>query len=182
MITDGSDATFNASLRTPADEISTTVTPFPSDTEEPTPEETVKALKAVAAGLLPTEEPDGKILNTVSVSQLCFKVGRITVPPAVVLATQGFSMPAFSANGLVTTEFSQTNPPPHWGKAKAIMSKPMGGSSQKLNAFYKGGWRDMPEGERWWEQALGGVIEDQRKTNLLALDALRKGMDGARNV
>ena len=36
-------------------------------------------------------EADGATLHCVSVSVLCFKIGRITVPPAIVLAAEGFS-------------------------------------------------------------------------------------------
>ncbi|KAG6846619.1 hypothetical protein H0H93_012814, partial [Arthromyces matolae] len=61
--------------------------------------ETSDALKAVSASLSasgsgktrggkvePEREEDGAILHTITVSQLCFKIGRITVPPALVLA------------------------------------------------------------------------------------------------
>jgi hypothetical protein len=48
--------------------------------------------------------------------------------------------------------------------------------------FLKGGWRDVPEDERWWEDALDGPIEEQRKANLEILDPVRKGMEGARFI
>lgn len=179
-----SSTIFSASVRQPADEVSNTGTPL-SDMEA-SRDDTSDALKAVAVGLLPSEEPDGATLHTISVSQVCFKIGRITVPPALVLACNGFSAPplATAANGFASASlgtYSPANPPPHWVRAKAVMSKPVGGSTKALQALFKGGWRDVPEGERWWDQALGGV-EEQRKANLELLEGLRKGMDGARGL
>jgi hypothetical protein len=56
----------------------------------------------------------------------------------------------------------------------------------------RGGWRDVAEGERWWVDALGGVVEEQRKANVEGLvgvvevngplGLLRRGMDGAKSV
>ena len=44
-------------------------------------------------------------------------------------------------------------------------------------AFLKGGWRNVPEGERWWETALSGPVEEQRKANMSTLDRVRNGME-----
>ncbi|KAH0826097.1 hypothetical protein J3R83DRAFT_5843 [Lanmaoa asiatica] len=41
----------------------------------------------------PIVEPDGVLLHCVAVSQICFKLGRITIPPAVILASEGFTKP-----------------------------------------------------------------------------------------
>jgi hypothetical protein len=164
---------------------------MPTDTPtEPTLEDTAKAMKAVAARLIRTEEPDGATLHTLTISQVCFKQGRITVPPAIVLAANGFSAPpspaAVNGNGHVDATrmsytslapYSHTNPPPHWGLVKSLMSKPRGGSLKALQTFFKGGWRDIPEKERWWEDALGGVVEERRKANLEALTAVRMGTE-----
>ena len=56
----------------------------------------------------------------------------------------------------------------------------------------RGGWRDVPEAERWWVHALGGAVEEQRKANVEGLGGvadgngpmglLRRGMDGAKSV
>jgi hypothetical protein len=56
----------------------------------------------------------------------------------------------------------------------------------------RGGWRDVPEAERWWVGALGGIVEEQRRANVEGLvgvaggngplGLLRRGMDGARRV
>jgi hypothetical protein len=57
------------------------------------------------------------------------------------------------------------------------MSTPPGGSLKTLQTFFKNGWRDVPENERWWEDALGGAVEERRKANLDALTAIRTGTE-----
>ncbi|TFK37231.1 hypothetical protein BDQ12DRAFT_667169 [Crucibulum laeve] len=167
---------FHPSLRTPAsNDVSSAPTPLPHST---TSAETSTDLKTVAANLASKEEPDGAVLHTVCVSLVCFKMGRITVPPTLALAINGFSVPP-SSDGEVAA-YSRTNPPPHWAKAKAVWSKPQGGSTKALAALLKGGWRDVSESERWWDQALSGSLDEKRKENMAGLEALRKGMDAAR--
>ncbi|KAG6860221.1 hypothetical protein C0995_015618 [Termitomyces sp. Mi166 len=170
---------FNASLRTD-NQVSTT--PTPADITDPSLR-TSDALKAVAASLSSQPEPDGAILNTISVSQCCFKIGRITVPPAVVLAVNGFSVPASPhADGSPAVPYSRSNPPPHWAQAKAVMSRSAGGSKRKLQELFKGGWRDVPEAERWWDAAMGGAVEEKRRKGLEVLQSLGLGIAGARNL
>ncbi|KAF9447386.1 hypothetical protein P691DRAFT_706877 [Macrolepiota fuliginosa MF-IS2] len=171
-----------ASLSTSADAISSTNSPFPGTPigTGSTPE-TSAALKAAAASLVSTEEPDGATLHTIAVSGVCFKIGRITVPPALVIAANGFSAPP-SEFGSSLTAYSNKNPPPHWEKAKAVMSVPVGGSTKALRKLFKDGWRDVPESERWWDQALSGVIEQKRKARLEAVSVLRSGMEGMKTL
>jgi hypothetical protein len=40
----------------------------------------------------------------------------------------------------------------------------------------------VPEGERWWEDALGGEVEEQRLKRLEVLKVFREGMEGARSI
>lgn len=164
---------FNASVRTVSSPMqSTSQTP-----EEKPPADTASALQAVTASLASEPEPDGATLHTVSVSLCCFKIGRITVPPALVMTMNGFSVPG------VAGIYSATNPPPHWQSAKAVMSRPNGGSTKKLQGFLKGGWRDVPEGpERWWDVAMGGAVEEKRKVRLEAMKGLGSGLAGARSL
>ena len=54
-----------------------------------------------------------------------------------------------------------------------------GGNLKGLRDFLKGGWRDVPEGERWWEEALGGSIEERRVLNLELMEGVQKGMEAA---
>jgi len=143
-------------------------------------------LRIVTAKLLSSEEPDGAILHTVALTRVCFKIGRITVPPAIVLATNGLSRPPPPSLGAMSdpskSTYSHSNPPPHWSIVKSIASKPCGGNLKALQQFYRGGWRSVPHGERWWEQALGGPVEQQRRERLEQLRYVGAGMDSAREM
>lgn len=133
---------------------------------------TERSLHEVAVQLA-GEEPDEAILHTIQISQICFKIGRITVPPGLVLGADGFTgFPGYSL----------ANPHPQWAQAKKVMSKPMGGSLRKLRELMTGGWKDVPETERWWDQALGIAVEERRLKNLAQMECLRKGLDGARTL
>jgi hypothetical protein len=136
----------------------------------------------------PLLEPDGAILHCVAVSQICFKRDRITVPPAVVLASEGFTKPcgdtdADSVDGASAgvRSYSHTNPPPNWIKSQLVRVPPHG-SMDNFRAFYRGKWREVPEGERWWEDALGGSIEAKRRANLEILESLKLGLERARTL
>lgn len=165
----------HASLRTQAEATPSSSTPLGASSQD-----TSTALKAAVASLISTGEPDGAVLHTISVSEVCFKIGRITVPPALAIAANGFSAPPSEFGDSSLTTYSKTNPPPNWAKAKAVMSVPLGGSTKKLKELFVGGWRDVPESERWWDQALSGVVEQRRKTRLEAVASLRSGMEGAK--
>ncbi|KAF4623032.1 hypothetical protein D9613_002370 [Agrocybe pediades] len=162
----------STSIRAPgSEEISTNGTPYVNVTPNGTTE-TVPDLKAVAANLA-GEEPDGAVLHTIVVSQICYKIGRITVPPALMLAVNGFTG---------TPNCSLASPHPEWATAKKVMSKPRGGNPKKLKALLTGGWRDVPENERWWETALGPELEAQNLKNLEQIEHLRKGLELARGL
>ena len=170
---------FVASLRIPAEGELTIAPGTPSEVTVASAADTGNTLHAVTCGLRPkaadyTQAHDGAILHTIAISRLCFKIGRITVPPAVVLALHGFSKSPTQG-----TSYSHENPPPSFIQAKKIMSKLHGGSTKRLREFFKDGWREVPPGERWWEDALGGRVEERRKARLGAMEELRRGM-GAR--
>ena len=159
-----------------ADANSLTNTPFqtitPGDTTSSSQSDTDNALKAVTAGLI-GEEPDGATLYTIVISQVCFKIGRITIPPRIVFAVNGFTgVPGHSL----------ANPHPEWSEAERMMSGHLGGSSKKLKKFLAGGWRDVPESERWWDKLLGERIEAQRVKNISMIEGLRKGLEKAREL
>ncbi|KAG1854184.1 hypothetical protein DFJ58DRAFT_788562 [Suillus subalutaceus] len=157
-------------LSTPAEDLTTPATPG-SVTEADSnlqAEKTAKAMEGLAAAQSRMLESDGAVLHCVAISHICFKHGRITVPPGVILPCEA-------------APFSSTNPPPHWKKAQALRVAPSG-SMPAFAKFLKGGWRDVPGDERWWEDALDGPIEEQRKANIEVLDSIRKGMEGARFI
>ncbi|KAK1215052.1 hypothetical protein PQX77_022355 [Marasmius sp. AFHP31] len=148
---------------------SSSATPLPSSSPSTTdPEDTIKTLTR----RLVHEEPDGAVLHTVTVSQMCCKIGRITVPPAIVFAANGLSLPSPGQ------PYSHSNPPPHWAKVQAMVDSGV----KELGKFYRGGWKEIPAEERWWDSALGGVVEDTRKERLEVLGMLRRAMDGAKDM
>ena len=158
-----------------AEAISFTDTPFQTSTPGDSTSsqlDTETALKAVTAGLI-GEEPDGATLYTIVISQVCFKIGRITVPPGIVFAANGFT--GVSGHSLA-------NPHPEWSEAERIVSGHLGGSPKKLKKFLAGGWRDIPESERWWDKSLGERIEAQRVKNISMIEGLRKGLENAREL
>ncbi|KAJ7023262.1 hypothetical protein C8F04DRAFT_1401809 [Mycena alexandri] len=110
--------------------------------------------RALLARAKQETEPDGAVLYTVAVSQLCYKHGRITVPPAVILAANGF----YSGANASSPSANQGKPP-HWDTVRALNAA---GAMPALAKFYAGGWRDAPEGERWWEEAFAASEEERR--------------------
>ncbi|KAF9816981.1 hypothetical protein IEO21_03746 [Rhodonia placenta] len=119
------------------------------------------------------EEPDGATLHCVAVSALCFKIGRITVPPALVLACDGFCDSA-------SKTYSHAQPPPFWPHVQRLRGSEL--DLGALRAFFTGGWREVPERERWWEQAFGGEFEERRQAGMEVVGALRKGMEGVQGL
>ena len=137
------------------------------------------------ASLVPAEEPDGATLHCVSVSELCFKIGRITVPPALVFAMEGFSRrPDAPSSSSTPAEkpkpYSHANPPPSYRASLALQAPDLArGHLKTLQRFLRQGWRDVPEGARWWEDALGKEVEERRQRNLELVKGVREGMSGA---
>lgn len=128
----------------------------------------------VKATILTQDEGDSEILHTLAVSQLCFKLGRITVPPALVLAMNGFCTPLEEPG---SPAYSHVVPPPHWAHVQSLLSLPNGGSPKAMRKLLVGGWKDVPNHDRWWDQALDGVTDKQRRFRLKALGQLRSGLE-----
>ena len=151
----------------------------PGTPAEPLASSVTESLHAASHGLRPketkvTDESDDTILHAVAVSRLCFKMGRITVPPAVVLALHGFSEAPTQG-----TSYSHENPPPSFIQAKK-MSRLRGGNAKRLIELCKEGWRAVPSGQRWWEDALDGSVEARRTARLGAMEALATGAEESR--
>ncbi|KAJ3529104.1 hypothetical protein NMY22_g9134 [Coprinellus aureogranulatus] len=130
-------------------------------------------------------EPDDSLVHTVVIAQLCFKAGRITIPPSVVLASNGFCSPSNSVGAAESDPPSASRSPttpPHWEQFKTIASPLYGGSLSDLYEFYRGGWRDVPERDRWWDRALDGYVEIHRATAATELARLRDGLECARSL
>ncbi|KAH8093064.1 hypothetical protein BXZ70DRAFT_897800 [Cristinia sonorae] len=138
------------------------------------------ALNNLIASLTPREEADGATLHCVVVTEVCFKIGRITIPPALCLAADGFCVaPPATADDEPAQPYSLKNPTPYLEKIRALKPR---GNFKPIQKFYKGGWRDVPEEERWWLPALGGEIEERRRLNLDLVSGVQRGMEGARYV
>lgn len=118
---------------------------------DPTP----SAAPITSSPVMPVESSD-VTLHCIAVSQMCFKVGRITVPPAVALASSGFCLTA-----------------PEWKHVRGMRQR------GEMRAFLRGGWRDVPVGARWWENALER-IEERRVRNLQVVGKVREGLEGVR--
>ncbi|TEB27137.1 hypothetical protein FA13DRAFT_960169 [Coprinellus micaceus] len=72
-----------------------------------------------------------------SAQQLCFKVGRITIPPELIFAINGFS----GVPGDEAKPFTATNPPPHWETVEAMALKSLGkGGGRRPMADFLEGW------------------------------------------
>ncbi|KAJ7846575.1 hypothetical protein B0H14DRAFT_3454266 [Mycena olivaceomarginata] len=154
----------------------------------PQPDAVSRALLERAARA--TEE-DGALLYTVTVSQLCYKQGRITVPPALVLASNGFyAAPPSSYSAAAAPSQAQSKTryttaggrgaaPPYWPAVRAATA-----SMPALAKLYAGGWRAVPEGERWWEEAFA-ACEGERRERLVPFvgsEAENRGVvDGRRS-
>jgi hypothetical protein len=119
------------------------------------------AAAAAAAAVAP--EPDGATLHCVSVNVVVFKHGRITVPPALVLAGEGLG--ATPAQG---TE----------ARARALALGLNG-----MRELYVGGWRTVPEGgdERWWDVAIKG-LDGRVERRVRKVKGVREGLEGALQV
>ncbi|KAH7882582.1 hypothetical protein F5I97DRAFT_279688 [Phlebopus sp. FC_14] len=181
------------SIGTTPSHASSTSSPSTPNQNGTTTDAVHKTMDAIIKARTPILEPDGAVLHCIAVSQICFKHGRITIPPAVLLASEGFSKPppppSTPLSSFVDLElreptpssYSRTNPPPNWPKSQALRVAPTG-SPDTFRTFLRGGWRDVPQGERWWEEALGGPIEEQRRANLDRVEALRVGLERTRAI
>jgi len=134
-------------------------TSTPSDSSTDLEELAARAATAAAAR---EPEPDGATLHCISVNVMVFKHGRITVPPALVLAGEGFG--ATHAQGAAA-------------RARAVDLGDKG-----MRELCRGAWRAVPEGpERWWDAAMHG-LEDRIEQRVARVIGVRVGLEGALEV
>lgn len=158
--------TYAPSIRTPASiEEVETAAPTPDPESAPMTATATEISKALTSSAY--EEADGAVLHTISVSQMCFKIGRITIPPTLV----------FAINGLYHLKgHSLANPPPSWSEVKKI---------KDMRKFLTGGWRDVKNqtnGPTWWEEALGGEVEEMRRKNLAIIEGGKGMLEGVKDI
>ncbi|TDL14763.1 hypothetical protein BD410DRAFT_733639 [Rickenella mellea] len=101
---------------------------------------------------------EGETLHAVALSHVCYKYGRITIPPALVFASVGFCLSE-----------------EQWTHVSGLRQR------RELVGLMKGGWKDVPESERWWDAAMGKV-EGQRIANSSVVRKVRDGIEGARSL
>ncbi|KAJ7846595.1 hypothetical protein B0H14DRAFT_2510622 [Mycena olivaceomarginata] len=188
------------SLKTPATPLGA-ATPFAENSDSAigiNGSHATSELDAVSRALLTraaqTTEEDGAVLYTIAVSQLCYKQGRISVPPALVLATNGFYAAPSSSAAMLSPVVGQSKvtytmaggrdvDPPHWPAVRTATA-----SMRELAKLYAGGWREVPVGARWWENAFA-ACEGERRERLVpfvgseaenkgAVDGRRSGLSG----
>ncbi|CAL1701536.1 unnamed protein product [Somion occarium] len=92
---------------------------------------------------------DGTVLHCVAISRYCFKLGRLTVPPAVALAACGFGA-------------DRSN----WTRSAAMQA------NGELRRFLEGGWKDS----KGWDMA---EFEEQRISGLEWCRKLTDGINAA---
>lgn len=123
--------------------------------------------------LVPLKEHDGATVHCVSINQFVFKQGRITIPPALALACDGYSN--LSPNN---QPYTLAEPPPYWPHVRKIVKT---GGVKAIRDYMKS-WKTIPEEERWWDTAFTGAIENQRAANLKLIQGVSNGMHGARSI
>ena len=134
------------------------LTSTPSDSSTDLPADAARAAAAAAR----EPEPDGATLHCSSVNVMVFKHGRITVPPGLVLAGEGFG--ATHAQGAAA-------------RAHAVQLGHRG-----MRELYRGAWRAVPKGpERWWDAAMQG-LEDRIERRVARVIGVRVGLEGALEV
>ena len=117
-------------------------------------------------------EPDGATLHCISINELVMKMGRITVPPTLGLPLEGYCSPAPTGQA-----YGTDNLPPHMAQVHALKDKGIAA----VRNFLRGGWKEAQDGERWWEQAFAGEVEEMRKERLASVAGIRQGMEAARS-
>ncbi|QRW24017.1 glycoside hydrolase family 61 protein [Rhizoctonia solani] len=109
--------------------------------------------------VLRTHDDDGALIHCIAVSTYCFKHGRITVPPRVVLAMCGFSL-------------DEAGDKSNWTKANTLRDR----HSARISDFLRGGWKS--EDNKFWE--VGPKVDAERARRVADLRKLTEGMDGLR--
>jgi len=107
---------------------------------------------------LPTSTPPDVTLHAVAVSQYCFKLGRVTVPPRVAFIASGFGDPA------------------RWERLMTIRRQPPGGGAKEIRKLMQGGWKDRETWGDFWDfkdcEPRGRQAGDQLKKLRFVMGAI----------
>jgi hypothetical protein len=130
--------------------ITTPALPTSTPSEETT-NETQAALEAMRIQL-----PPDVTLHAVAVSQYCFKLGRVTVPPRVAFIASGFGDPA------------------RWERLMTIRRQP--GGAKEIRKLMQGGWKDRETWGDFWDfkdcELRGRQAGDQLKKLRFVMGAI----------
>ncbi|KAI5117564.1 hypothetical protein M0805_009642 [Coniferiporia weirii] len=112
------------------------------------------------------KEAPGETLHCIAINELCFKSGRVTVPPALVFAAAGCGLDADA-----------------WARVNQLRNPRANGSGKEkgksMREFMRSAWRDVPVGSRWWDDAMA-PFEAERVRRLAVLKGVQEGLDAAR--
>ncbi|EJD06307.1 uncharacterized protein FOMMEDRAFT_16925 [Fomitiporia mediterranea MF3/22] len=102
-----------------------------------------------------SEAPD-ETLHCVAMNEICVKRGRLTVPPALAIAAAGCGVSH-----------------DRWEALKKLRK------GKGMKELLEGGWKNVPEGERWWDEALH-EFEGERVKRLSILKGIREGLESTK--
>ncbi len=114
--------------------------------------------------------PPGGVVHCIAVSQYCFKHGRVTVPPSVVLPTIGFNATPEKWERLLQMRGMARDPSNPKAKVGTDITKQ---GKERMKEFHRGGWKE--EGD-WWR--LPEEVERRNKSRAEWLGKLREAMMG----
>lgn len=129
-----------------------TIQPKPPAAENTTINNALKAIRI----------PEGSTLHAVAVSQYCYKLGRVTVPPRVALIACGFGATDNNSNN----SNGETKNRNRWERLVEIRNAPDG--DKTMRQILRGGWRDRQVWGDFWD------FEEYEEAGRKAGDALKQ--------
>jgi len=114
--------------------------------------------------------PPGAVVHCIAVSQYCFKHGRVTVPPSVVIPSVGFNATPEKWERLLRMRGMARDPSNPKAEVGTDITEE---GKERMKEFHRGGWKE--EGD-WWR--LPGEVHMRNKSRAEALGKLREAMMG----
>ena len=114
--------------------------------------------------------PPGAVVHCIAVSQYCFKHGRVTVPPSVVLPSLGFDATPEKWERFLRMRGMARDPSDPTANVGVDITEQ---GKERMKSFHRGGWKE--EGD-WWR--LPEEVERKNKGRAEWLGKLREGMMG----
>ena len=114
--------------------------------------------------------PPGAVVHCIAVSQYCFKHGRLTVPPGVVLPSLGFNATSEKWERFLRMRGMAHDPSNPKEKVGTNITKQ---GKERMKKFYRDGWKE--EGD-WWR--LPEEVERRNQGRAEWLGKFREAMMG----